>query len=256
MMIETPKKSCQPLYLPMQSRVTRPTATYSGRNLHGQVVNELGRRVVSGTYAAGALLPNEEQLCLGLQVSRTALREAVKVLAAKGLLEPRPRIGTRVRPRGQWNLLDPDILAWRCATGVDAEFLRHLTELREIIEPAAASLAAHSHTPEQLEAMAAALQGMRRAPAIAQWVEADLAFHTAILQATNNPLLMPLAAIIGSALESLLGVTARSASDFKRALPDHQKVFEAIESRDAQAALHRMAGLLADSRSLMKQTLP
>jgi DNA-binding FadR family transcriptional regulator len=231
------------------------SATYTGRNLHGQVVNELGRRVVSGAYPAGAVLPNEEQLCQELQVSRTALREAVKVLAAKGLLEARPRIGTRVRVRDQWNLLDPDILAWRCATGADAEFLRHLTELREIIEPAAASLAATSRTPEQLAAIAAALQDMRNAPAVNQWIEADLAFHTAILRATNNPLLMPLAAIIGSALESLLGVTARSAGDFKRALPDHQKVFEAIEGGDAQSALHRMAGMLSDTRSLMKQVV-
>lgn len=236
----------------------RPTShpashTYAGRKLHGQVVQELGRRVVSGSYPAGAVLPNEEQLCQGLQVSRTALREAVKVLAAKGLLEARPRTGTRVRPRDQWNLLDPDILAWRCATGADAEFLRHLTELREIIEPAAAALAANSRTPEQLAAIAAALQDMRQAPAIAQWIAADLAFHTAVLRATNNPLLMPLAAIIASALASLLGVTARSAGDFKRALPDHQKVFEAIESGDAQSALHRMAGMLSDTRALMKQ---
>ena len=226
----------------MKPRIATHATTYSGRNLHGKVVNEMGRRVVSGGYCAGALLPNEEQLCRELQVSRTALREAVKVLAAKGLLEPRPRIGTRVRPRDQWNLLDPDILAWRCATGADAEFLRHLTELREIIEPAAASLAATSRSEEQLDAIASALKDMRNAPAIAQWIDADLAFHTAILRATNNPLLMPLAAIIGSALESLLGVTARSASDFKRALPDHQKVFDAIESGDAQSALHRMAG--------------
>ena len=230
-------------------------STYSGRKLHGQVVNELGRRVVSGAYPAGALLPNEDLLCQELQVSRTALREAVKVLAAKGLLEPRPRIGTRVRVRDQWNLLDPDILAWRCATGADPEFLRHLTELREIIEPAAASLAATSRTAPQLAAIGTALGQMRKALTIAQWVEADLAFHTAVLRATNNPLLMPLAAIIGSALESLLGVTARSATDFKRGLPDHQKVFEAIESGDAQSALHRMASMLADTRRLMKQAV-
>ena len=229
------------------------TATYAGRKLHGQVVHELGRRVVSGTYGAGALLPNEDQLCQELQVSRTALREAVKVLAAKGLLEPRPRIGTRVRVREQWNLLDPDILAWRCATGADSEFLRHLTELREIIEPAATALAATSRSAEQLAAIASALKDMREASAIAHWVQADLAFHTAVLRATNNPLLMPLAAIIGSALAALLSVTARSASDFKRGLPDHQKVFDAIENGDAQSALHRMASLLADTRNLMKQ---
>jgi DNA-binding FadR family transcriptional regulator len=230
------------------------TAAYNGRNLHGQVVNELGRRVVGGVYPAGALLPNEEQLCQGLAVSRTALREAVKVLAAKGLLESRPRIGTRVRDKSLWNLLDPDILAWRCATGADAEFLRHLTELREIIEPAAAALAAASRSPTQLADIAAALQAMETAPDIAAWVEADLQFHTAILKATNNPLLMPLAAIISSALGTLLNITARGTDDFKRGLADHQKVFAAIESGDAQSSLHRMAGLLSDTRSLIKQS--
>ncbi|TAF73525.1 MAG: FadR family transcriptional regulator, partial [Curvibacter sp.] len=119
-------------------------------------------------------------LCQELAVSRTALREAVKVLAAKGLLEARPRIGTRVRTKDQWNLLDPDILAWRCATGVDADFLRHLTELREIIEPSAAALAATSRSPEQLEAIAQALRTMETATSIAQWVQADLEFHTAV----------------------------------------------------------------------------
>jgi DNA-binding FadR family transcriptional regulator len=239
----------------MKPHISIASATYTGRNLHGQVVNEMGRRVVGGVYPSGAVLPNEEQLCQELQVSRTALREAVKVLAAKGLLESRPRIGTRVRSKDLWNLLDPDILAWRCATGADPEFLRHLTELREIIEPAAASLAAASRSPAQLDAIEEALQAMTDAENIAQWVKADLEFHTAILKATNNPLLMPLAAIIGSALESLLGVTARSAGDFKRGLADHKKVFEAIQNGDSQNALHRMAGMLSDTRSLMKRAV-
>lgn len=239
----------------MKPAIALPPSTYTGRNLHGQVVNELGRRVVGGVYPAGALLPNEEQLGQELLVSRTALREAVKVLAAKGLLESRPRVGTRVRSSELWNLLDPDILAWRCATGVDAAFLRHVTELREIIEPAAAALAASSHKDEQLAAIAAALHSMEHCTTINQWVDADLAFHTAILKATNNPLLMPLAAIIGTALESLLGVTARSAGDFKRGLIDHKKVFDAIQARDAQSALHRMAGMLSDTRTLMKSAV-
>jgi len=238
----------------MHSRKTPPKATYSGRNLHGKVAHELGRRVVGGIYPSGALLPNEEQLCEELQVSRSPLREAIKVLAAKGLLESRPRIGTRVRDKELWNLLDPDILAWRCATGPDAEFLRHLTELREIIEPAAASLAASSRTEEQLAMIGAALQDMQNVKTLAQWVVADLAFHTAILKATNNPLLMPLAAIIDSALESLLHVSARSAGDFKRGLQDHQKVFEAIQNGDASNAVHRMAGMLSDTRALMHRS--
>lgn len=234
---------------------TANNSIYSGSTLHGQVVHELGRRVVGGSYAAGALLPNEDLLCSELNVSRTALREAIKVLAAKGLLEPRPRIGTRVRAQALWNLLDPDILAWRCSTGVDAAFVRHLQEVRVIIEPPAASLAAQSHTAEQLLAMQEALQKMEQAGHIQQWVDADLAFHTSILQATNNPLLMPLAAIIDSALESLLHLTARNSGNFKQALPDHQKLLDAIAQRDGQAALHRMASLLADTRHLLHPLL-
>lgn len=230
-------------------------ATYLGRNLHGQVVHELGRRVVGGQYPAGAVLPNEDGLCQELQVSRTALREAIKVLAGKGLLEARPRIGTRVRERPQWNLLDPDILAWRCETGADPEFLRHLTELREIIEPAAAQLAAASRSDAQLQAIEVAYAAMEAAQDIGEWVQADLAFHTAVLQATNNPLLVPLAAIIGSAMESLLGVTARNAEDFKRALPEHLKVLDAIRDGDTQGALHRMASMLGDTRALMRRAV-
>jgi len=220
-----------------------------------EIVSRIGSEIASGRLAQGSILPKESDLAARYGVGRSTLREAVKVLAAKGLLEARPRIGTRVRTKDQWNLLDPDILAWRCATGVDADFLRHLTELREIIEPSAAALAATSRSTEQLESIAQALRSMETASTIAQWVQADLEFHTAVLKATNNPLLMPLAAIIGSALESLLGVTARTSDNFKQALPDHQKVFDAIRLQEPQNALHRMAGMLSDTRSLIRATI-
>jgi DNA-binding FadR family transcriptional regulator len=106
-----------------------------------------------------------------------------------------------------------------------------------------------------LLAISKAFHAMEKAQNIGQWIEADLEFHTAILSATNNPLLMPLAAIIGSALESLLGVTARNANDFRLALPEHKKVFEAIQHGDSQSALHRMAGMLSDTRALMRRAV-
>nr|WP_315428943.1 FadR/GntR family transcriptional regulator [uncultured Albidiferax sp.] len=240
---------------PVSAKASQNTsATYTGRNLHGQVVKALGHGVLGGTYPAGELLPNEEELCRTLDVSRTALREAIKVLAAKGLLESRPRVGTWVRPESSWNMLDPDVLSWRCATGPDAQFLRHLTEMREIIEPAAAALAARSRSPAQLANLEAAFAAMENAADVNQWVEADLAFHSAVLQATNNPLLVPLAAIIGSALESLLGISARKAGGFNDALPDHRKVLDAIRMGDAQRALHRMAVMLSDTRELMQRS--
>jgi DNA-binding FadR family transcriptional regulator len=231
-------------------------ATYSGRNLHGQVVHELGRRIVGGACPPGKALPNEEELCRELGVSRTALRESVKVLAAKGLVESRPRIGTRVRANEDWNMLDPDVLAWRCATLPDAHFVLQLNEMREIIEPASAALAARNRTQAQLRHIEDAFAAMTAAENIDQWVEADLQFHSAILDATNNPLLRPLGAMIGTALESLLGLSARKAGDFKIALPDHGKVLDAIRSQDGEAARQRMTSLLADTRARLLKPSP
>jgi DNA-binding FadR family transcriptional regulator len=223
-------------------------ATYRGPSLHGQVVQELGSRIAGGRYPPGAVLPNEEVLCVELKVSRTALREAIKVLAAKGLVESRPRIGTRVRAIDLWNQLDPDVLAWRCRSLPDARFLEQLTEMREIIEPAAAQLAARHRTSEQMAEMDRALAAMAAAKRIGLWVQADLEFHRAILNATGNGLLMPLAALIATALESLLGLSARKAGDFRVALPDHVRVRDAIRAQDTQAAGQAMSFLLADTR--------
>ena len=231
-------------------------ATYRGPSLHGQVVQELGGRIAGGHYPPGGVLPNEEVLCVELRVSRTALREAIKVLAAKGLVESRPRIGTRVRAIELWNQLDPDVLAWRCRTLPDARFLEQLTEMREIIEPAAAQLAARHRTSEQMLEMDRALAAMGAAKRIGQWVQADLEFHRAILNATGNGLLMPLAALIATALESLLGLSARKASDFRIALPDHARVRDAIRSQDTQAAFQAMGFLLADTRRRLLPPAP
>ncbi|HEX6703140.1 MAG TPA: FadR/GntR family transcriptional regulator [Albitalea sp.] len=231
-------------------------STYSGRNLHGQVVHELGRRIVGGSCPPGQALPNEEELCRELGVSRTALRESVKVLAAKGLVESRPRIGTRVRANEDWNMLDPDVLAWRCATLPDARFVMQLNEMREIIEPASAALAARNRNQAQLRHIEDAYAAMAAAENIDDWVSADLQFHIAILSATNNPLLRPLGAMIGTALESLLVLSARKAGDFKVALPEHAAVLEAIRRQDSDTAQQRMAGLLADTRGRLLKPTP
>jgi len=230
--------------------------TYIGRNLHGQVVHELGRRIVGGACTPGQALPNEEDLCRELGVSRTAIREAVKVLAAKGLVESRPRIGTRVRPTLAWNLLDPDVLAWRCATLPDPGFVLQLAEMREIIEPASAALAARNRTQAQLRRIEDAYAAMAASTTIDDWVEADLEFHSAILDATNNPLLLPLAAMIATALESLLSLSARKASNFKVALPDHGLVLDAIRQQDDDRAMQHMRKLLADTRARLVRPGP
>ena len=203
---------------------------------------------MGGVYPPGTRLPNEEDLCLELGVSRSALREATKALAAKHLIESRPRIGTTVRAPLSWNTLDPDVLAWRCATLPDASFFSQLTEMREMIEPHGAALAARHRTPEQLVAIQAAYQRMADAATLESWVEADLAFHSALLHASNNLLLIPLVAVIGSALETLLSQTARRANDFKIGLPDHKRVLDAVVQQNANAAFHSMSLLLTDTR--------
>jgi DNA-binding FadR family transcriptional regulator len=232
------------------SKLAEPAigSTYRGPNLHGQVVHKLGERIAGGHYAPGKVLPNEEELCIELGVSRTALREAIKVLAAKGLLESRPRIGTKVREQKWWSQLDPDVLTWRCSKTPDAAFLEELTEMREIIEPAAAQLAARHRSAAQMAEMDKALLAMTNAQTLEDWVSADLAFHRAILDASGNMLLRPLATLIGSALESLLGLSARKAEDFRIGLPQHARVRDAIYGKDTLAASNAMVRLLEDSR--------
>ncbi|HET7864305.1 MAG TPA: FadR/GntR family transcriptional regulator [Burkholderiaceae bacterium] len=223
-----------------------------GKRLPAQVIQVLGRRVVDGTYPEGEALPNEALLCEELGVSRTALREGLKVLGAKGLLVARPRIGTRVLPRSQWQMLDADVLAWRCELPPDEVFISQLAEMREIIEPAAASLAAKNRSEADLAVIDAAFSRMKKARSQADWVSADLAFHQALLQATGNALLIPLVALIGSALESVLVLGAaqahKVARDFKVALPEHACVLEAIRGADAAAAHQAMSLLLSDTR--------
>src|SRR5829696_6445731 len=126
------------------------TRRYPRRGAHGETVYEIGRRIVSGELQPGDLLP-EGELIAELDISRTVLREAIKVLGAKGLVEAKPRVGTKVSARNHWRLMDPDILAWQSEAGLDEPFLRNLAEVRYVIEPAAARLAAQRATEEEID---------------------------------------------------------------------------------------------------------
>ena len=132
--------------------------------IHAGVVQGIGRRIVRGELAAGEILPEQGELSRMLGVSRTVIREATKVLAAKGLVESRSKRGTVVLPRSDWRLLDPDVLAWLSEAGLDPEFLRGMFEVRRIIEPAVARLAAERATPEELAAIRVAVRGDGQRP--------------------------------------------------------------------------------------------
>lgn len=223
------------------------------RNLHGHVVHELGQRIVGGELRPGELLPREETLADQMEVSRTALREAMKVLSAKGLVESRPKVGTRVRDPRFWHQLDADVLGWRCALMPTEDFVRKLVEMREVIEPAAAAAAAVRCSVEQLERLDAAYAAMDKAKDLNAWAEADLAFHEAVLNATNNELMASLFSVIETALGTFFVLSARTAKDFKYSLPHHQKVLEAIRRRQPDAARRAMLRMVADSRANMEK---
>jgi DNA-binding FadR family transcriptional regulator len=233
------------------------SARGTGRRLHGAIAQKLGVAIVSGEYAPGATLSGEVAFSEALNVSRSAYREAVQVLTAKGLVESRPKTGTRVLPRRRWNLLDPDVLAWAFAGQPDTQFVRDLFELRAIVEPAAASLAAQRRDRDDLRAMKTALVLMRRHTLTTeQGRAADRDFHTAILVATRNDALQVLSAGIGAAVNWTTQFKLRSRALPRNPLPDHVHVYEAIANADAEGAAQAMRTLVAlaleDTRTLME----
>lgn len=227
---------------------TAGSRTYSQRSLHGQVAHDIGVRIVRGTIASGEVLPNEETLSAKLHVSRTALREAIKVLAAKGLVESRPKTGTRVRPRNHWNLLDPDVLAWQFSEAPDEAIIANLFEVREILEPNAAALAAKRADAEHLAELRQAFADMSSAGE-GEFNAPDLRFHLAILDATKNEFLSAFGALLESALAGSFRLSSHNLAAARASLPGHKKVLEAIEAQDASGAHDAMMTLLGISAS-------
>lgn len=229
---------------------------YPRGGLHGQVVHAIGRRIVSGEIRPGELLPAEASL----PASRTVLREAIKVLAAKGLVESRPRIGTRVRPRAAWNLLDPDVLAWQQDGSSAVAFLSKLTEVRLIVEPAAAALAARRAEPCEIEVIVEAFRQMEAALAdgaedYAAFDRADIVFHQAIVRACGNELLQQMGQVVYSALLVSFEATSRLPGRAKASLPEHRAILNAIRGRQARRAALAMRRLV-DSTAREIERLP
>lgn len=217
----------------------------TGRRLHGAIAHKLGVAILSGEYAPGDTLSGEIAFSEALDVSRSAYREAVQVLTAKGLVESRPKAGTRVLPRERWNLLDPDVLAWAFAGDPDVQLIRSLFELRGIIEPAAARLAAERRDRHDLKKMKDALAAMRRETlATDRGRAADRDFHDAILCATRNDALIALSASIGAAVRWTTQFKQRSRALPRNPIPDHARVYEAIAAGDPEAASKAMNALI------------
>jgi len=204
---------------------------------HGRIVHAIGRRIVKGEIQPGEQLPTPTRV----RASRGVLREAVKVLAAKGLVVSRPKTGTRVRPRESWNLLDPDVLAWRQEGVPPGAFLEKLTEVRLLIEPRAAELAARRARPAQIAALQAALRDMRDAlelspPDHAAYNEADIRFHRTIVQACDNEVLEQVGAVVNTTLLVAFNAAIRVPGLAPSSLPRHQAILDAIRRRQPNRA--------------------
>jgi GntR family transcriptional regulator, galactonate operon transcriptional repressor len=228
-------------------------------NLHARVTRALALRVMRAERSGEHLLfPNEAGLCSQLGVSRSILRESIKVLVDKGILEVRPRSGTRARPRAEWNLLDPDILAWQAELEPDAGFMRDLCEVRLAIEPTASSFAALRALPGDLAAIEQCLKAREERAGRADPEEAidlDLRFQCAVVAASHNALFRNLNDIIREPLRAVLSYTVRLPASVALEAEGHRALFEAIRDRDPLAARTVSADLVGLAMLAVEQVI-
>lgn len=223
-------------------------SVYPGRGLHGEVVAELGLRIVRSDYPPGSVIDID-----GLEpefgVSKTVIREALRVLAAKGLVDSRPKRGTFVRDRGAWSLLDTDVIMWRRAARRDDDrLLADLSELRDAIEPAAARLAAQRGTADDIARLESAMEAFAAAGQdIDLLVAADLEFHLQLLAATHNELYARLDVVVTHALEARNRIQHRPDAEWRDPVPDHRAVLDAVRAGDGDAAYRAMRYALRES---------
>ena len=209
----------------------------STRNRTMRIVHDLGRAVVTGQHRVGSILPTEDDLREHYRASRTILREAVKMLAAKGLLQTRQRKGTVVQPEAAWNLLDPDVLSWLLEREFAIDLLIEFTEMRLAIEPRAAALAAQSASGAQRRAIAAAIERMYAAEdGKDDPLESDIAFHVAVLEASNNRFIQQLTGLAETTLRFSIRRTNAYKGVTRASAADHNRVAELIMKGEAGRA--------------------
>ena len=212
--------------------------TSRGHSNHAEVARIIGIDIIAGRYAAGQTLPGDTELTARFAVSRTVLRESVKTLVAKGLLTTRARVGTVVRPRDDWNMFDPLVLAWHLDAGVDQRFLRDLADIRLAVEPRTAELAAIRRTAAMTTALRASLATMQASPSDSgAFADADLQLHLGVAAASGNPFMRSISAVIEAALRASFVLSAPvEAAERARSLAAHTRIVDAIEDGDAPMA--------------------
>ena len=204
---------------------------------HIKISRDLGVAIVTGRHETGSVLPGEIEIAEQFGVSRSVVREALRMLSARGLIESRPKVGTRVKDRSSWNLLDPILLEWMFESTPPKKFVKNLFELRMIVEPAAAELAAQKKTARHLATMGHAVEEMARHTLhTSEGQLADQEFHAAILDATDNELMVNLSASIGAAVRWTTFFKFRNNKSPRDPIEEHRALFEAIADGDSERA--------------------
>ncbi len=243
-------------------RLTDTRNTFDTGRIHDLVVRTIGGWILGGTFGPGAALPREEEMATLFSVSRSTIREANKVLSAKGLIELKPRVGVRVREKRRWRLLDAEVLSWFPSLASEHKLFESLLEARRIVEPEAAALAAERGSASDLAAIEAAYNKMKSSlTATAEvWCEADLAFHRAVVSASHNIVLQALGDTLEAAFRSAVVATERLRQWDTNVLEVHFDVMERIRFRDApgaKAAMNRLLDTAAnDLRTALQQVDP
>ena len=237
-------------------RALRPLPAAPSKNAHGHTVDRIGEAIVAGRYAIGGTLPAEPLLCDAFGVSRTVVREAVKSLAAKGLLVAGPKVGTRVLPADSWNWFDPDVVAWQTQAGLTREFLRDLQELRRVVEPAAVRMAAERATARDIVEIEAAYAGMRQAIEHGgDYVANDLRFHQGLLRAGGNRMMVQMSKAIGALLRTSFEVSTTLLDGPASSLPLHRAVLDAVIAHKPEAAERASLKLIDSARDDIDRVL-
>ncbi|MDU7368049.1 MAG: FadR/GntR family transcriptional regulator [Acinetobacter baumannii] len=218
------------------------------KSQHALIVQQLGLKIVSGEISENEKLPSEVDLCEEYKVSRPVFREAIRVLNAKGLTYSRPKIGTVVRPKEEWHLLDPDVLFWLIQTTPEHEFLKTLSTVRRVLEPELAYIAASTANEEDIERIKQAYEGMEKATTVEEFIEPDIQFHLAIAKATHNDLLAYMSKMLVLPLQQSIQVTSLRPNLQGHSLPRHKAILTAIENKDPLSARHASLVQLDDTK--------
>ena len=212
------------------------------KSQHALIVQQLGLKIVSGHFPENEKLPSSDELCEEFQVSRPVSREAIRVLNSKGLTYSRPKVGTVVRPKDEWHMLDPDVLFWLIESTPENDFFKTLSTVRRVLEPEMAYIAASTATDDDIAQIKTAYDGMEKATNVEEFMQPDIEFHLAIAKATHNDLLAYMSKMLVLPLQQSIKLTSLRPNLQTHSLPRHKAILTAIENKDPLSA--RLASLV------------